>query len=56
MFILQVWPGETGFPDFFHPNATAYWTKHAQDYHDKVKYDGIWIVSLFGMSVCMMKQ
>jgi len=24
-FIGRVWPGETTFVDFFHPNATQYW-------------------------------
>ena len=42
-----VWPGNTAFPDFFHPNATEYWTKQAQMYYNKVKFDGLWIVSCF---------
>ena len=45
LLFLQVWPGNTAFPDFFHPNATSYWTTQAQAYHDQVKFDGIWIVS-----------
>ena len=43
---MQVWPGTTVFPDFFHPNTSDYWYQHAQAYHDQVPYDGIWIVSL----------
>ncbi|KAL4238020.1 hypothetical protein ACF0H5_002731 [Mactra antiquata] len=41
--IGKVWPGNTAFPDFFHPNAEQYWTQHAQTYHNIVPYDGIWI-------------
>ncbi|XP_052262842.1 lysosomal alpha-glucosidase-like isoform X2 [Dreissena polymorpha] len=41
--IGKVWPGTTAFPDFFHPNATAYWTYHANSYHNIVPFDGIWI-------------
>lgn len=43
--VFQVWPGTTAFPDFFHPDATQYWTDHAKAYHDLVPYDGMWIVS-----------
>lgn len=41
--IGKVWPGTTAFPDFFHPNASAYWTQLAQNYHNSVPFDGIWI-------------
>lgn len=41
--IGKVWPGTTAFPDFFHPNATDYWTNSAQSYHNQVKFDGMWI-------------
>lgn len=41
--IGKVWPGYTAFPDFFHPNATIYWTQQAKSYHDAVPFDGIWI-------------
>jgi alpha-glucosidase (family GH31 glycosyl hydrolase) len=41
-----MWPGETAFPDFFHPKANAYWLKQMTSYHQQVKFDGIWIVSV----------
>ncbi|ELU15628.1 hypothetical protein CAPTEDRAFT_167453 [Capitella teleta] len=43
LLIGKVWPGTVTFPDFYHPNATKWWTKQAQDWHTKVSYDGIWI-------------
>ena len=42
--IGKVWPGDTAFPDFTHPNATQWWTDMAQAYHDIVPFDGMWIV------------
>jgi len=45
---LQVWPGTTAFPDFFHPGADEYWLQHAKAFHDLVPYDGLWIVSTQG--------
>lgn len=41
--IGRVWPGETVWPDFSHPNATAYWTNQLQKFHDTVPFDGLWI-------------
>lgn len=41
----QVWPGQTVWPDFMHPNTTNYWTKQLQGFYAKVPFDGIWIVS-----------
>ncbi|XP_074657102.1 lysosomal alpha-glucosidase-like [Tubulanus polymorphus] len=41
--IGKVWPGNTVFPDFTHPNATRYWTKQAKEFYQKIKFDGIWI-------------
>ncbi|VDI64771.1 lysosomal alpha-glucosidase [Mytilus galloprovincialis] len=39
----KVWPGNTVFPDFTHPDAGNYWYTHAKAFHDKVNYDGLWI-------------
>ena len=44
--IGRVWPGDTAFPDFTHPNATQWWTDMAAAYHDVVPFDGMWIVSV----------
>ncbi|XP_052750004.1 lysosomal alpha-glucosidase-like isoform X2 [Galleria mellonella] len=40
----KVWnEGLTVYPDFTHPNATAYWVEMLTAYYKKVKYDGVWI-------------
>lgn len=41
----QVWPGNTVFPDFTHPSAQKYWTSLVSEFHNKVPFDGMWIVS-----------
>nr|XP_026489225.1 lysosomal alpha-glucosidase-like isoform X3 [Vanessa tameamea] len=43
-FIGKVWnPVSTAWPDFTHPNSTAYWKEMFSDFHKIVKYDGAWI-------------
>ncbi|XP_050352024.1 uncharacterized protein LOC126774502 [Nymphalis io] len=43
-FIGKVWnPVSTAWPDFTHPNASAYWKEMFSDFHKIVKYDGAWI-------------
>ncbi|XP_037294752.1 lysosomal alpha-glucosidase-like isoform X3 [Manduca sexta] len=43
-FIGKVWnTGSTVFPDFTHPNSTAYWVEMMTNFHKKVAYDGAWI-------------
>jgi alpha-glucosidase (family GH31 glycosyl hydrolase) len=42
-FIGKVWPGTTAFPDFLHPNATAYWQEWVQNFLQTVPLDGLWI-------------
>ncbi|XP_045766526.1 uncharacterized protein LOC123868162 [Maniola jurtina] len=43
-FVGKVWnPVSTAWPDFTHPNASAYWREMMTDFHHKVKYDGAWI-------------
>ncbi|ORX58669.1 hypothetical protein DM01DRAFT_1371693 [Hesseltinella vesiculosa] len=39
----QVWPGFTAFPDWWHPNAQAYWTKEIGDWLALLDLDGLWI-------------
>lgn len=39
---LEVWPGETAFPDYFNPNTTFFWEYGLTNYHNLVHYDGIW--------------
>ena len=40
----KVWPGDTVFPDFTHPNATKWWSEMAATFHNSIPFDGIWIV------------
>ncbi|KAF9974194.1 alpha-glucosidase maltase [Actinomortierella ambigua] len=42
-FIGKVWPGLTVFPDWFHPEAQAYWTEHVTRWVKEIGLDGIWI-------------
>ena len=39
-----VWPGTTVFPDFTNPNTTLWWTYLANKFHEKIHFDGLWIV------------
>ncbi len=39
----SVWPGPTAFVDFFHPNATKYWSDMLDLIYNKVKFSGIWL-------------
>ena len=41
--IGKVWPGNTAFPDFFNAKTIQYWQEQLQGFHDKVKFDGLWI-------------
>jgi alpha-glucosidase len=43
LFMGQVWPGNTYFPDWFASNATSYWKDQLVRFHDLVAYSGIWI-------------
>jgi alpha-glucosidase/lysosomal alpha-glucosidase len=38
-----VWPGYAYFPDFFHPNASSYWSKMIKLLYTQAPFDGIWI-------------
>jgi alpha-glucosidase len=42
-YVGQVWPGFTVFPDWFSPNAEAWWTEALKNWTDLgVEFDGIW--------------
>lgn len=41
--IGKVWPGWVAYPDFFHPNATEYWTAEVRKFHKVIPFDGMWI-------------
>ncbi|EGR33142.1 hypothetical protein IMG5_060920 [Ichthyophthirius multifiliis] len=38
-----VWPGDSYFPDFLHPNSSVYWQQMMEELHSKVNFSGIWI-------------
>ena len=38
-----VWPGESVFPDFFHPETEDYWMELLKEFYNKVSFDGIWL-------------
>jgi alpha-glucosidase (family GH31 glycosyl hydrolase) len=42
-FMGQVWPGPVHFPDWFHPNATEFWTAQLKNWHDIAEFDGVWV-------------
>ncbi|CAH2091479.1 unnamed protein product [Euphydryas editha] len=43
-FIGKVWNKvSTAWPDFTHPNASAYWKEMLTNFHKIIKYDGAWI-------------
>ncbi|CDW53293.1 Gal mutarotas 2 and Glyco hydro 31 domain contain ing protein [Trichuris trichiura] len=42
-FLGIAWPGQCFYPDFTHPNATAYWYDQIMKYSKDIKFDGLWI-------------
>ena len=39
----NVWPGNSYFPDMFHPNCSEFWGKMMKSLHDKCNFTGIWL-------------
>ncbi|KRX02139.1 Glycoside hydrolase, superfamily [Pseudocohnilembus persalinus] len=39
----EVWPGNSWFPDFFHPQIGQFWSKMLKSLHQKTNYTGIWL-------------
>ncbi|KAJ8027757.1 Maltase-glucoamylase, intestinal [Holothuria leucospilota] len=40
----KVWPpGTCYFPDYFLDDTQQWWTKQCSDFHNVIKYDGLWI-------------
>lgn len=37
-----VWPGVCVFPDWFHPNSTAFWHAGLENLYSQIQFDGIW--------------
>lgn len=42
-FVAEVWPGQVHFPDFLHPNITAFWTNQLARLYEKIQFSGIWL-------------
>jgi len=38
-----VWPGNTTFVDWFHPNASAFWDIGLKTIYDSVPFSGLWL-------------
>ncbi len=53
--MLQVWPGETVFPDYTNQACIAWWVDEISRFHKEVKHDAIWIVSNPQRSLPMSK-
>jgi alpha-glucosidase (family GH31 glycosyl hydrolase) len=41
--IGKVWAGDVVFTDYFHPNASQYWTDMMQYLYNQVPFSGIWL-------------
>ena len=56
LYIGEVWPGYTVFPDWLSPGANAWWSDEMATWHADVAFDGIWIdmseVSSFCVGSC----
>lgn len=39
----NVWPGDSYFPDFFHPKCKEYWSFMMGDLHKKTNFTGMWL-------------
>jgi alpha-glucosidase (family GH31 glycosyl hydrolase) len=39
----SVWPGDSYFPDMFHPKAGEYWGQMMHSLHKKCNFSGIWL-------------
>ncbi len=47
LFHDKVWPAVNAsvYPDFTDPDATPWWTRLCDNFHDEIAYDALWIVS-----------
>jgi len=56
LYVGQVWPGYTVFPDWHTKSAEEWWQKTMAAWHEKIAFDGIWIdmneVSSFCVGSC----
>ncbi|KAH0559569.1 hypothetical protein GP486_003916 [Trichoglossum hirsutum] len=56
LYIGQVWPGYTVFPDWLSANGVQWWVDSIATWHKEIPFDGIWIdmseVSSFCVGSC----
>ncbi|KAK5937080.1 hypothetical protein PMZ80_010620 [Knufia obscura] len=56
LYIGEVWPGFTVFPDFLKDSTSKWWLKTTSDWYKKIQFDGLWIdmneVSSFCVGSC----
>lgn len=56
----NVWPNEAVYPDWFHPNASDWWSQSLDSLHSSIKFDGLWLdmneASDFCSGVCFQNQ
>jgi alpha-glucosidase len=53
VYIGQVWPGYTAFPDWLAPNTGKWWTDSLTALSNNIKFDGIWIDMSEASSFCI---
>ena len=53
LYIGDVWPGYTVFPDWLSPGAGQWWTNEMTSWHDKVAFDGAWVDMTEAASFCV---
>ena len=53
LYIGDVWPGYTVFPDWISGNAGQWWINEMVDWHSKVAFDGAWIDMSEASSFCV---
>jgi alpha-glucosidase (family GH31 glycosyl hydrolase) len=51
-FLGKMRAGRTAYPDFFHPNASAYWASLLDALYRKVPFSGLWLDSNEFTSFC----
>ena len=53
LYIGEVWPGYTVFPDWIGGGGGSWWTNEMTIWHSKVAFDGAWIDMSEASSFCI---
>ena len=60
VFVGEVWPSDSVYPDYTHPNTAAWWQLHLSNFYNQVPFDGLWEdmneASNFCNGICHEKQ